>query len=244
MGGGSSFGTSLAYSGGCMGPQYPGSAPLAAGKPNVYMYTKEKTKVKFNLNSNNNSNLLASTPIIPSSGMEILVNEEGTLQIDKAEYQYLFYDMRTDLVSPQEKFGECVAGGDLLKTMNEMLQLSGFNKREQNDFTNYWSAKLPKFEQVCIYPQTNEHLSSMSTFDISPKPDHINRILFVVIPVVNGKRPKQRFSKAPEKLWNPSVVKRAPSSAQFVLREWGVAFLTIPEIIEPPKNELSVLTGN
>lgn len=226
------------FSAGCMGPRYPGTGPMVMGKPNIYFYSPEKKKVKFKININESGNLLATTPVIHEQGMEFEIDQSGGLTHQSAKHPYFFYDLRTDSKKVQQSAGKCVKSKDVVKTMVDYLKAAGFNEKEQKDFYSYWNVKLPKLPTVCIYPQTNENLNELSNIEIKPKPEHYTRLVFMLVPIIKGKTPEKLFTKVPQKDWRPNAKLRAPASSNYVVREWGVGFLTVPEVtnkIVPPK---------
>lgn len=238
--------TSLApssyFSGGCMAHSYPGTGGMVMGKPNLYFHAPEGQKVNIKIKHLENGNLLASSPVLPNEGLNLTVAKAGAFQIDNTKYSYLFYDFRTDSDYVQQRYGRCVEGREVVSSMVDYLQKAGFSAKEQKDFYSYWNVKLPKFPKVCIYPQLNNELSKLAHLEITPQPDRLTRIVFMLVPIIKNKWPRGYFSKAPEKDWNfkkyfaaRELASEQGQSPEFEVREWGVGLLTVPEVL--PSNE-------
>jgi hypothetical protein len=231
------------FSAGCMSNRYPGGGGIVAGKPNIYFHAPQGTEIELKIKQQENGNFLATTPVLPKQGIRFQAGDNGSLLMGGAKYPYFFYDIRTDSDYMQERYGQCVAGRDVVTTMVKYLKDAGFNQKEQKDFYSYWNVKLPKMPKVCIYPQINENLEKLATLEISPRPDRVIRVVFMLVPIIKGKQPRGYFSKMPEKDWNFQKMFKArelaSSKKDFVVREWGVGFLTIPEMPkDKPQNQI------
>lgn len=211
---------------------YPGQGHVGLAKPNVYFHGPKGTKFKMQIQMiDNQANWLATVPDY-DLGWSGKIAEGNKIEIGKPHYSFLYYDLRTDEKPFQSKSGFCSNRAESLKKMSEVLKNQGFSSQEIFDFEEYWQIKMPP-KDVCVFPQTENELDRIVKLEIRPHPDHIRRMVFVVVYQDSTKtKYKGKFLTKPTQNWVSLKSERAPSSKNsnlLEIHEWGVAFLFEPE---------------
>lgn len=205
---------------GMNGSQYPshhGGGMM--GKPNVYVYGKNGDNFKITFEFSEKSLLLSAIPSYQTEWKGTVTN--GGIIYDNVFYRYFYYDYGVDISKLQWEEGECVKDANLMEYLNNLLTSSGFNKREIDDFNEYWSYKMPPGEEFCVYPQGNKELDRVAKLDIEPKAT-INRLSFFIVPQVDKGMQKIPFFKKPTRKWTPKHLKQKNS---IYVNEWGVGWI-------------------
>ncbi|MCX6150678.1 MAG: hypothetical protein NTX22_09160 [Ignavibacteriales bacterium] len=174
-------------------------------KPNIYIYPQVKSVVSVKLEFPLGGIVIES---IPAYLGEWSVQAEPTGKIDN-KYDYLFYEAKTPDIY-QYSSGWIVNRDSLPLFFRTKLSESGFIDREINDFTQYWIQRLITYPYYFIYPQFSNDIDKIIRLKISPSPDNVLRLFFII--------------KGSEKnvidLSKPIVPKFAREG--FVVAEWGV----------------------
>lgn len=191
------------------------------GKPNLYIYGKNGTNFSIQLEFNKKSNLLASVPSYENGWSGTVMN--NSVLSNGGSYEYIYYDYGVDIASLQWERGNCVEEKNLMDSLNKTLISSGFNRKEIDDFNEYWSFKMPSADKYCIFPQTDKELDRVVKIKSTPKAT-LNRLIFFIVPQ-NKEQEKikhLKYFKRPKQEWSPQInqVKR-----DLIINEWGVAFL-------------------
>lgn len=206
---------------GMNGQSYPGNhGGGMMGKPNVYVYGKEGERFVLEFNFSPKSQLLSAIPSFKKKWQGVIAGD-GILH-QNVFYRYYYYDYEVDINLLQWERGQCVKESDLMETLNEWLEKSGFNKREIDDFNEYWSYKMPQASEFCIYPQTQEELDKVAKIETTPKAS-INRLSFFIVPQTGVDVAKKVPSyKRPSKKWKPTKVS---TNQALQINEWAVGWL-------------------
>lgn len=143
-------------------------------KPNIYLYPEQTADLKVTLNPE--LAVTVSDPPYPAGGWNITAAPDGTIN---DQYGYLFYEADVP-ASYQTDSGWVVPAATLSEWLTEQLPLFGFNQREIDDFIDYWTANLPLAARYAIYPQFNDIVDAKIKLNITPPPDSILRIWFLI----------------------------------------------------------------
>ena len=174
-------------------------------KPNVYLYPQFKTTVSVKLEFPLGGTVIESTP---SYAGEWRVEVEPNGRIDD-KYDYLFYESQTP-DAYQYVSGWVVNKDSLLGFFQSNLSEMGFNRREINDFTEYWIPKLTESRYYIIYPQFANDIDKMIRLKVAPSPDNLLRLFYVI---TGSERTRAALS-------TPKISKFQRQG--FVVAEWGV----------------------
>ncbi len=147
-------------------------------KPNLYLYPTVTTQVKVTLGLKEQCEVTKSEPLY--TGMwDVTVEPSGLID---GKYTYLFYEAEIPHTYPMND-GWCVETADVEKFFKETMLAYGFTDAETLDFTDYWSVSLPGALFYRVYPITDlAVLDSMVGLNISPAPDMLFRLWFVIAP--------------------------------------------------------------
>ncbi len=218
---------------GLNGHHYTGNGQFAAGKPNIYFSGKDGTSINLKIKFDKSSNLLAALPIHGSEGWNFELTKNSSITTDGANYSYLFYDYRVGMNSLQSEKGFCVKPNELMPRLESILYQLQFEQKEVADFNQYWSVKIPKSEEYCVYPQIEKEMAKSAKYQITPTPSKVTRINFVILTKeIIGKAILGKFSKRPQSIWDLPARREVASSKteKLEVREWGVSFWVTPRI--------------
>jgi len=153
---------------------------VIALKPNIYLYPEAETDVKVTLERE--SLILVSDPEYPDGGWEVSVSPDGTID---GQHGFLFYEAAVPNVFDTEE-GWIVEASEVETWTSIMLPEMGLNEQETADFVEYWMEALPEAERYAFYPQWDEAVDEAVGLDISPAPDSVLRLWFVVKSLSDG----------------------------------------------------------
>ena len=226
-----SMGPSPGMMPGVNGMMYPGSGNVGIAKPNIYVHGPQGTEVTFKLKFvEEGSNWLASVPAHGTDGWKGTIAEKDKFQTADGLYRYLYSDYRVYGKNFQDQHGFCTSKNDVIGKMARQLKEASFTGREIADFIEYWSVKLPKSNSYCVYPQDEHQLATVATFEVTPKPAAVRRVLFMLQTEEGlGKAsPMGKFAARPASPWHPEPL-RVPANDQtaVTVHEWGVGFLFV-----------------
>lgn len=122
---------------------------------------------------------------------------------------YLFYEAEVTDPGWQKKEAFIIRGKFLKEDMLRILKLYQFNKKESDDFIEYWVEKLEGTKDYIFYPQYNELLDKLMRLDITPRPDYLFRVWFLI----EEYKGKQSFTE----IEKPVEILREP----YTVVEWG-----------------------
>lgn len=145
-------------------------------KPNLYLYPEKKTKMNVSLQFPHGGGVIESDPLYPDAWQNIKVKADG--RIDQ-KYDYLYYECAIpDLWQYSE--GWIVKQEKLSEFFTSNLANYGFNDAEIEDFLEFWIPELNYSPYYEIYPQYSEMVNPIIRLKISPKPDSILRMHYVI----------------------------------------------------------------
>jgi len=147
-------------------------------KPVIYLYPEKPTEVALSLKTM--GKLTFTYPELNGSWY-LTAHPDGTLNIGKQTYPYLFWEAEQIVESPfyASTHGFVVSGSNVLSFLDDKLTGMGFNDRERTDFITFWGPQLAVNAYNLIQFQFNETCDRYATLNISPTPAHINRVYMV-----------------------------------------------------------------
>jgi hypothetical protein len=145
-------------------------------KPAVYLYPAERMDVSVQVKVN--GGLLFTEPDY-NTGWNVNVTPEGIID---SKYDYLFYEASLNKIElPNE--GWVVEFENLKSWFDEYLPKLGLNKKEKEQFEDYWLSKLRKSKYYDIRLLDDKFLSENMDLIINPKPETLLRLNFYFKPI-------------------------------------------------------------
>lgn len=170
-------------------------------KPAIYLYPLEDSQIFVKLNIN--GEMIKDIPEY-NNGWNVFVTKEGIIE---GKYDYLFYEANLKKISiPKE--GWIVEYSELEFWFNKNLKLLGLNKKETDQFKEYWLNQLEKSKYYEIKLLSNEFLDENMDLIITPEPETEIRLNFIFKPL------KKNYS-----IKNPEII--TPERNGFTVVEWG-----------------------
>lgn len=146
-------------------------------KPNIYIYPMVTSDITLTFERPG----LLEIAIPPyGENWKVMVNPDGTiLAEDENTYGFLFYESLSWPFMFQTDGGWLIESHTREEQFKDILTEYGFNRREMEDFIEYWSNKLEKGVDYAMYPQTTPVVDGAMPVNINPFPDSLYRIWFV-----------------------------------------------------------------
>ena len=174
-------------------------------KPNIYLYPQRKCSVNVELDLPLGGSIVKSIPEY-QNGWKVEVDPGGKIN---GEFDYLFYES-----SNPDKFqyshGWIIGSNRLQIFFQKNLSDAGFNRKEINDFIEYWIPKLTDYRYYIIYPQHIRIIEQMIKLKVTSKPESILRYYYVI----KGSNNKDVQINIPE---ISKFIRKG-----FTVTEWGV----------------------
>ena len=144
-------------------------------KPIIYIYPEKDTKVDIELL---NSSLVTTSYPKYNDGWSVIANPNGNLKELNSNriYYGLYYEAKNHNVQMKDN-GFVVKGEDVIKFLEEKLEILGLNEREINEFIIYWLPVLESNKYNYIRFETQEEIENYMPIKITPKPDSIIRVV-------------------------------------------------------------------
>ena len=174
--------------------------PPVVRKPNIYLYPEDPCSVIVKIQPR--GEILKSIPEY-GHGWEVLAYPDGSISGTEG---FLFYEASIKIDTPPE--GWCVSRGNIRSFFIDILSHYGFNEREIGDFIEYWEKILNGSPYYIIHPVMNEGVDNVCPLTISPEPDRILRLWFIIESAEN-----------PADLYEPAIPDFDRDG--FVVTEWG-----------------------
>lgn len=159
----------------------PWLSPLC--KPAIYLYPKEKTDVDVKIAPKGKTTL--TIPQYPKDGWKITAYPDGKIESENKFYDYLYYEAQipNELIDEKTKEGYVISYNELELTLNTLLPKLGLNKKESDEFLDYWLKALPKSNYYFIGVVPQKLFDNISPLNISPSPDTIIRVILYFKPL-------------------------------------------------------------
>ncbi|MCR5405129.1 MAG: hypothetical protein K6E91_15105 [Butyrivibrio sp.] len=174
-------------------------------KPVIYLYPQEdNTAVSVSLTYN--GKLTDTIPEIKDGTWDVIANSDGTITSGEETYPYLFWEGKPDY---QYDFytGYCIRGKDTEAFFNNMLGELGLNKKEAEDFKNYWLPQMKNNAYNVISFQEKTYTEN-AKLKVTPEPDTTIRVFMAWYP-------SEKFVKIHPQLIEDNTRKG------FTVVEWG-----------------------
>lgn len=174
-------------------------------KPNLYIYPEQELNLAIKIAFPNGGKITESIPEY-AEGWNVNVKPSGIID---DTYEYLFYECTVPDLH-QKKYGWTVPKNNLNEFFTKNLSASNFSEKEINDFIEYWTPLLDKYDYYKIYPQYIGTIEKMSIINFSVEPKNIFRLHYYV----------QGTNKNNNNLLMPTI--QTAVREEFFAVEWGV----------------------
>lgn len=177
-----------------------------AVKPIIYLYPQEETELTVKLG--NKEKIICSYPKY-KDGWKVIANPDGTLIDTQTNRQlYALYWEGKDTEPKEITDGFVVKGSDIIKFLEEKLEILGLNYKEAEEFIVYWLPKLEQNEYNYIRFATIEEINEYMPLEFSKEPDTLIRVLM-------------EYKGLDEYIEVPEQKLETPTREGFVAVEWG-----------------------
>jgi hypothetical protein len=211
--------------------KYPQHKELpAAEKPVIYCYSDNSQH--FDLTIITKGKLTFAYPSLNANqtwSMN-LENNELTDAKSKEKYPYLFWESEQENVYfmrenfKQDKIeidASIVSKSKVVSFLDSTLTVLGFNSQEKTDFITYWGPRMQKSNFYLIQFMQNNECEQIASYEINPKPDHLNRLYMLFMGNETNEFP---YSARQQKL-------KPLERNGFYMVDWGG--IELKNIIEP-----------
>lgn len=153
----------------------PAFEPDVVEKPVIYLYPEVAQAVDVTLKP---AGELKFTYPAYDKGWKITAQPDGTLTHNGKDYPYLFWDaeMQYDQSSVDLSQGFVIERQNVIAFLEEQLSIFGFTPQERTDFITYWGPRLTSEKRAFIQFIWGDAADQFGELNISPKPDHVNRV--------------------------------------------------------------------
>ncbi len=145
-------------------------------KPAVYLYPEKNMNVSVKVIVNGH---LTVTEPDYGTGWNVNASPDGIID---GKYDYLFYEAALNRIDLPDE-GWVVEYNKIEKWFDETLPAMGLNKKETEQFKEYWLKDLKKANYYEIKLLGNEFLENNMRLDITPAPETLVRLNFHFKPV-------------------------------------------------------------
>ncbi len=144
------------------------------GKPVIYLYPEVESKINVTVGAN----VTISDPLYPKNGWKnVYAKPNGELTYNGKKYDSLFWEGLGYGQYPKlYNVGKVVTQENLFSTIEKDLYAQGLNKKEVNDFMEFWTNNLPKTPYIKIAWFTKEQMNELAPLRVNPQPDTVIRV--------------------------------------------------------------------
>jgi len=151
--------------------------PVISDKPVICLYPEKDTEVTVNVAPQGD---FTFTYPLYENGWKGTAHPDGSITVADKTYPYLFWEARQNSSNPfTGSKGFVVSRGATVAFLEEKLTAIGLNEKEQTDFITYWGPRLTSNERCFVQFVFNDSCDQFAGLDISPAPDHLNRVYIV-----------------------------------------------------------------
>lgn len=160
---------------------------IISDKPVIYVYPTAAQQVNIRLDVRGTLGFTYPAYYFPlnsdsaQSGWTFTAHPDGTIHQNGEEYDYLFWDAKHkfSLNSLDTKTGFIVQRDSLVPFFEKQLGAMNLSPREQQDFITYWCPRMLMNEKSFVQFAFNENYDQFAGITITPKPDHVFRVMML-----------------------------------------------------------------
>lgn len=157
--------------------------PAERAKPVIYLYPEQKETVSVRVFPSR-----SFTKTDPEYGNGWLVEADPSGRItnlrDGMQYPYLFWESAEDGSIATPKKGFVVARHEVASLLHDKLSQFGLNKKEQDDFVEFWEPRLSRTPYYFITFISSSEIERTAPMSIEPTPDTVIRVLMDYRPLM------------------------------------------------------------
>ncbi|MBU1032710.1 hypothetical protein KJ937_02135 [Patescibacteria group bacterium] len=181
-------------------------------KPVIYLYPEDKMSLNIEVNVRGG---LTHTDPEYNDGWRVEASPNSEIKnLDTGEYYDSLLWEGIGLNYPPQEKGWVVKQGDLDSFFDEKLARLGLNKKETNDFKEYWLSRLNEKLYYRISFLSQRQFSDLATVEFSPVEP---KVFIRVMMTASG---LDEYMEIPEQF-----IPNAPKRSGFTVVEWGGALL-------------------
>lgn len=162
-------------------------AEIICDKPVIYVYPTVTQQMNIRLDVRGTLGFTYPAYYVPlnsdsaQSGWTFTADPDGTIHTDGKEYDYLFWDAkhRFNLNNLDTTTGFIVERDSLVPFFEKQLSAMNLSPREQQDFITYWCPRMLVNEKSFVQFVFNEKYDQFAGITITPKPDHLFRVMML-----------------------------------------------------------------
>lgn len=210
--------------------------PAIAEKPIIYCYSETPIQFDFKLKPVGNLTFAYPTLNANQSWNMKLENNELTDSKTQQKYPYLFWESEQNEVNflgenikqyKNEIEASIVSKARIVAFLDSTLTAVGFNSQEKTDFITYWGPRMQSSNYYLIQFIQDVACESIASYEINPKPDHLNRFYMIFMENETADFP---YIALPQKL-------KALDRNGFYMVDWGgIAINLVPFQFASNKN--------
>jgi len=186
------------------------STGIPVYKPNIYLYANDNYYINVKVYPEHW--ITASEPeYMLGTGWNASIID-GSIN---GEGDYLFYEAIVPDEGFQKNYGFLIKSDNIVKDIENVLEMYGFNEKEKCDFLEYWIEKLEKDTSYIFYPQQNKEVDLVMPIVLSKEPDNIFRLWFYIEPLS-----EENAKDLNNKIIKPDNIEKIKREG-FYLIEWG-----------------------
>jgi len=147
-------------------------------KPVIYLYPETPSLVELKVDP---VGKLSFTYPEYREKWQVQADPSGELSINDKKYNYLFWEAEQTFYPGDFNTAEgfFVSKEKTVEFLEEKLTAYGLKSKEQADFITFWGPELMKNKNNFVQFIFDDACTKFADLNISPKPDHVNRIYIV-----------------------------------------------------------------
>jgi len=167
-------------------------------KPVIYLYPEEDLDIHVQVNPEGGFKL--TDPDYGKDGWFVRASKDSEIlnYADGKEYEYLFwegYEYNYEVPC----YGFVMSRGEVGMKMYDILEKLGMNKKESEDFMEFWQEKLVEKPYVFVTFLPQSKFDKIVPLDVDPDPDTAIRVFMDYTPLDRPIRVREPLIKTPER---------------------------------------------
>ncbi len=191
-------------------------------KPAVYIYNSWEEKNILTLKTDSKNYFTKLIPEFTGKNSWEFSSKNSKIEVKWKNYDYLYYAIKVKNYS-HNKNGWIVSGKNIKKFFEDKLEKINFNKKEKEDFLDYWLSKYDKNKYYFVSFKYKEDLEKLVSLEFAKKPNKIFRVLLDSYELEELKKENENFLYS--KIWNKFdkfLIKRFDrNNSDYEVFEWG-----------------------